>query len=225
MSNRVALITGASSGLGTQFARPLAHRKISLVLVARRAEPMERPADELRRRDGVELLVQSLDLALPGAAATLAERLDELELAPDFLVNNVVFGLSGNFLDQDLKRVREMLQLDILSLVELPHMLRAVVPEDKQTRRATILDSARTLFQQSHEQLPTAAEIAKTAGLAKGPVYLYSKTKEEISQICSWKAGCPSCGRQNLFSQDPEENGVIKHMPSFRRSSTIWAAT
>ena len=121
MTKRVALITGASSGLGAQFARALARRKINLVLVARRAEPMERLAEELRKQDGVEVLVQPMDLALPGAAATLAKRLDELELAPDILVNNAAFGLSGNFLDQDPERIREMLQLDILSLVELTH--------------------------------------------------------------------------------------------------------
>ena len=59
-------------------------------------------------------------------------------------------------------------------------MLRAVNPGHKQSRRATILDAARTLFQQSDGQLPTAAEIATAAGLAKGTVYLYFKTKEEI---------------------------------------------
>ena len=59
-------------------------------------------------------------------------------------------------------------------------MLRAVDAGDKQTRRASILDAAQTLFRQSDGQLPTAAEIATAAGLAKGTVYLYFKTKEEI---------------------------------------------
>ena len=121
MSERLALITGASSGLGAEFARFLARRKTNLVLVARRAEPMERLADELRERNKVDVLVHPLDVTSPGAAAALAERLDELKLVPDILVNNAASGLSGRFLDQDPQRIREMLQLDILSLVELTH--------------------------------------------------------------------------------------------------------
>jgi len=59
-------------------------------------------------------------------------------------------------------------------------MRRAVDTEDKQTRRASILRAARTLFKRNDGRLPTAAEIAAAAGLAKGTVYLYFKTKEEI---------------------------------------------
>jgi short-subunit dehydrogenase len=121
MSQHLALVTGASSGLGAEFARVLARRKINLVLVARRAEPMERLADELRERHKVEVLVQPMDLTSPGTAVALQKRLDELELVPDILVNNAAFGLSGRFVDQDPERIREMLQLDILSLVELTH--------------------------------------------------------------------------------------------------------
>jgi short-subunit dehydrogenase len=117
MSERLALITGASSGLGAEFARSLARRKTNLVLVARRAEPMERLADELRERNKVDVLVHPMDVT----STALAERLDELKLVPDILVNNAASGLSGRFLDQDPQRIREMLQLDILSLVELTH--------------------------------------------------------------------------------------------------------
>jgi len=82
---------------------------------------MERLADELRERQKVEVLVQPVDLTSPGAAAALQKRLDVLELVPDILVNNAAFGLSGRFLDQAPERIREMLQLDILSLVEMTH--------------------------------------------------------------------------------------------------------
>ncbi len=119
MTNRLALITGASSGLGAQFARAFARRKINLVLVARRAEPMEQLARELRSQHGVEITMHPLDLAQPGSAATLQTRLDELGLSPDILVNNAAFGLSGPFLEQAPERLRAMLELDILSVVEL----------------------------------------------------------------------------------------------------------
>ena len=59
-------------------------------------------------------------------------------------------------------------------------MLRAVGEEDRQARRISILEAARALYRQGDGRLPTSAEIAETAGLAKGTVYLYFKTKEEI---------------------------------------------
>ncbi|WP_420236993.1 SDR family NAD(P)-dependent oxidoreductase [Telmatobacter bradus] len=98
MSRGLSLVTGASSDLGAEFARTLAWRKMNLVLVARRAEPMERLADELRKRHEIEVLVQPMDLASPGSVATLAERLDELKIALGILVNNAAFGPSGPFL-------------------------------------------------------------------------------------------------------------------------------
>ena len=59
-------------------------------------------------------------------------------------------------------------------------MLRAVDEEDRQARRESILEAARILFREGDGRLPTAAEIAAAAGLAKGTVYIYFKTKEEI---------------------------------------------
>lgn len=66
-----ALITGASSGIGLEFADLLAAQKVNLVLAARRREPMEKLAADLRRKYGVEVLVEAIDLAAPGAAARL----------------------------------------------------------------------------------------------------------------------------------------------------------
>ncbi len=90
---------------------------------------MERLADELRKRDKIEVLVEPVDLTVPGAVAALAERLNERELIPDILVNNAAFGLSGRFLDHDPERIREMLQLDILSLVELTYRFASKMME------------------------------------------------------------------------------------------------
>jgi hypothetical protein len=71
-----ALITGGSSGLGLQFADLLAARKVSLVLSARRQEPMEKLASDLRRKYGADVLVEAIDLASPGAASRLKSSLD-----------------------------------------------------------------------------------------------------------------------------------------------------
>ena len=121
MGKQWALITGASSGLGTEFARVFAARNINVILVARRAEPMERLAAELRERGQSEVVVVPLDIATPNSAAVLAGELDARGISPTILVNNAAFGLSGEFLKQDAARIEEMLRLDVLSLVSLTH--------------------------------------------------------------------------------------------------------
>ena len=122
ISGQWALVTGASSGLGKEFARSLAGRKCNLVLTARRQEPMEALAAELRQQHGVEVVVEPIDLGEPASPSELQKRLDDRGIVPDILINNAAFGLAGDFLTQDPVRLREMLQLDILSLTELSHL-------------------------------------------------------------------------------------------------------
>lgn len=114
-----ALVTGASGGLGVELARGLAARKFNLVLVARREAPMRELAADLERRLGVRTLVEALDLAQPGSAAILQQRLDHQRIEPEVLINNAGFGIGGLFLEQDLERLRAMLQLDLVTLTEL----------------------------------------------------------------------------------------------------------
>ena len=75
IAGKWALITGASSGLGLEFADLLAAQKVNLVLAARRQEPMEKLASNLRRNYGVDVLVEAIDLASPGAAGRLKRSL------------------------------------------------------------------------------------------------------------------------------------------------------
>lgn len=116
-----ALITGASSGFGIDFARELAAQQTNLVLVARRTAPMDTLASELRARHGVQVRVIGMDLAHAGVGATLRERLDGEGIEIDLLVANAGYGLFGPFLDQPIARTLDMLQLNMLSLTELAH--------------------------------------------------------------------------------------------------------
>lgn len=119
---RWALITGASSGLGVEFAELLAAQKVNLVLAARRKEPMEKLADDLRRKHGVDILVEPIDLAAPGAAARLKDSLDEKAIQIDILVNNAGYGLQGEFLETPIERTTDMIQLNITALTELSYV-------------------------------------------------------------------------------------------------------
>jgi len=122
LANRTALVTGASSGLGMELARELAARKINLILTARREAPMQQLAEQLKQQHSIEIIVEPIDLAEPGSAATLQNKLDQCGIEPTILINNAGFGISSAFIDQAPDRLRSMLQLNIVSLTELTHV-------------------------------------------------------------------------------------------------------
>ncbi|MCK8677646.1 SDR family NAD(P)-dependent oxidoreductase [Streptomyces lichenis] len=121
-----ALITGASSGLGTEFARQWAQRGADLVLVARRKDRLEELAEKLEQRYGVSARVIAKDLGKPGAAAALRAELDGLGTTVQTLVNNAGFGSHGPLAEADPARVSEMVQLNVMAVTELT---RAFLPD------------------------------------------------------------------------------------------------
>lgn len=122
LNTQWALVTGASSGIGSDFAHALAERGVKLVLAARRTEPMQALAAELRSRHGIEVVVEALDLSLPGAAEALAARLADRRIAIDVLINNAGSGIIGEFVDQPLAGILSMLNLNMGGLTALTHV-------------------------------------------------------------------------------------------------------
>ena len=118
-----AVITGASSGLGREFARALAAEGISCVLLARREERLEEIAAELRAAHGVAVRVVVADLGDPTGQARAVAAVRDLEVG--LLVNNAGFGLAGALERQDPLRLREMIELNCQAPVALT---RALVP-------------------------------------------------------------------------------------------------
>jgi short-subunit dehydrogenase len=110
------LITGASAGIGAQFARQLARRGADLVLVARRTERLEALAAELK---DVEVTVLPCDLTEPGAVAGLAAELRHRGLKLTGLINNAGFGTFGPFAREDVQTLRTEIALDVSAVVEL----------------------------------------------------------------------------------------------------------
>lgn len=119
LQNQTALVTGASGGLGEDFARELAARGANLILVARREEALRRVAAGLEKEFGVSTRVIPADLAAPGVPDALYHQLRNQGAQVDVLVNNAGFGIYGLFADIPWEREKAMLDLDILAVVHL----------------------------------------------------------------------------------------------------------
>lgn len=120
--NGAALITGASSGIGEEFARQLAKRGYNLVLVARRAERLNALAKQLGPA-GVRAEVEPADLEKAEVVRALPARIAERGFEVDLLVNNAGFGAWGPFLDSPLDRQVGQIRVNVEALVTLTHML------------------------------------------------------------------------------------------------------
>jgi short-subunit dehydrogenase len=119
-----ALVTGASSGLGEEFALQLAPRVGQLVLVARRVALLQDLALRLRgRHPRLDVVVLAMDLAEPGACERLGGTLAEHGLQPDLLVNNAGLGDYGEFATSEWPRVEAMLRVNVEALTHLSYVL------------------------------------------------------------------------------------------------------
>lgn len=136
-----ALVTGASSGIGLELARLLAQDKHDLVLTARHPDVLERLGEELAARHGIRYWAIGADLADPGAAATIVDRIPPAALPVTVLVNNAGFGTSGPFVETDLATEVALLQVNIVALTALTKLL---LPQMLAQRSGRILNVAST---------------------------------------------------------------------------------
>lgn len=132
-----ALITGASSGIGAEFAHALAARGADLVLVARREERLRELAADVTREYGVAADVIATDLARPGIGEELRARTG----AVDLLINNAGFGTYGPFAEEDPGEIEREIDLNVRALVSLS---RAYLPGMIAGRRGGIVNLAST---------------------------------------------------------------------------------
>ncbi len=130
-----ALITGASAGIGEEFARQLAARGHDLILVARRKDRLERLAEQLPTTAHV------IECDLGSEAAKLPGKVAKLGVDVDLLVNNAGFGLRGRFLELDPEREAEMVRVNCEAVVVLTH---AFVPAMVERGRGGVITVAST---------------------------------------------------------------------------------
>jgi len=116
-----AVITGASAGLGVEFARAMAREGMSCVLTARREERLTDLAEELEKRHRVETRVVAVDLSTAEGPGQLADACEGLEIGA--LVNNAGLGYSGRFDKQDAERLRDLVMVNCVAPVILTNRL------------------------------------------------------------------------------------------------------
>lgn len=151
-THHTTLITGASSGLGAEFARQLAARGSNLVLVARRADRLEELATELAEKHNVTVTPVAFDLGAPDAGRRLRDELRERGLTVTSLVNCAGFGTHTPFVAEDPDRLQAQLTLNIASLVDVSH---AFLPQ-----LTGVLVNIASLL--GHQPWPTAAVYGAT---------------------------------------------------------------
>jgi uncharacterized protein len=117
-----ALVTGASSGLGVEFARLLAARGIDLVISARRRDRLESLADEIRKAHGIEVVVLPADLSIPDGPRQLFDAVQAAGLRIDILINNAGFGYFGPFVEQSTSEINEMIAVNVSALTTLTRL-------------------------------------------------------------------------------------------------------
>ena len=135
----VALITGASTGIGAEFARQFAARGHDLVVVARSADKLNDLAARLRAAHGVEVTVLAMDLSLPTAAGELWQQTNRLGLEIAVLVNNAGFGTHGDIADADPQCLEEAIELNCRTVVGTTVRY---LPQMRARRAGTIINVA-----------------------------------------------------------------------------------
>lgn len=126
---KVTLITGASGGIGEEFARRLAEEGHNLVLVARSEGKLRALCEELKAEHGISAHFVAIDLIGNEADKHLFEETEKHGLEVDWLINNAGFGSMGDFAELDLERELEIISLNILALVALTHRYLAGMRE------------------------------------------------------------------------------------------------
>jgi short-subunit dehydrogenase len=142
MARRLALVTGASAGLGEQFAQLFAQDGHDVVLVARRADRLEALAGQLQKAHDVAAHVIAADLGDPAAPQRLYDEVARRGLAVEFLVNNAGFGSNGAFLDLDLAREAAMIEVNCTALLKLTHLFARPMRERKSGRILNVASTA-----------------------------------------------------------------------------------
>lgn len=178
MARPIALVTGASSGIGADLAREAAKDGYDVILSARRVEPMQALARELESY-GASVRIILADLSKPGGAEALAREITE---PLDLLINNAGLGANGPFAESDQTRIGEMLQVNIVALTELT---RLILPQMIARKRGRVLLLASTAsFQPGPQMAVYCATKAYVLSFGEAIAYELRNSGVTVTTVC-----------------------------------------
>ena len=201
-ADRWALITGASSGIGAEFARRLAGRGMHLVLVARRQQLLQELADELHTRHGAKCELIVSDLSDPDQAARVVDQIRRRGISIELLINNAGFGIVSAIEDVAIDRVMAMVRLNIGTLTELTYR---ILPD---------------MLERGHGAIINVASVAAFQPVAYMPAYAATKAyamhfsealgAEAYDRGVTIMALCPGVTRTEFFETAGVPNWLRK---------------
>lgn len=246
MAQEWTLVTGASEGIGKEFARIAASKGRPVILAARSEDKLKALADELEKDHGVETAVIVADLAEPKGAKKLWTAATKGKRRIDFLINNAGLGRNGAFDDAETfggwEREATSIQVNVVALTEL---CKLAVPHLKEAERGRILN------------------VASVAGFMPGPgMAVYNATKAYVLNLSqalqaeledsdvSVTALCPGATESNFFSDAEMKSarvtsiggklptakevalegwnaairGQAAHVPGFKNKIAVWTS-
>ncbi len=198
------LITGASGGIGEEFARQLAREGRNLVLVARSKDKLERLANELSAAHNIQALSLAFDLTKEDSPRALFDETNKRDIEIDLLINNAGFGSLGEFTKFDAERDAQMIDLNIKSLVALTHLF--ICPMKERGRGAIINVASTAAFQ--------AVPFMTTYAATKAFVLSFSEALAEEMRPHNIKvlALCPGVTDTNFFNAAQGERPPMRVM-------------
>ncbi len=210
-SNPVALVTGASSGIGEVLARCFASAGHDVILVARSRDKLQALATELEAAHGIKAMPQALDLSVPGAAAKLFDVLQSKRRHVDVLVNCAGVLEQGPFLSIDSAKHQQIIDLNISGMTS---MLSAFLPD--MVARANVDGPKRVLNVASIAAFQPIPSLASYAASKAYVLSLSEALSEELKGSgVTVTALCPGITATNMLTSAASGNDKVNRIPSF----------
>ncbi|KGX91081.1 short-chain dehydrogenase [Pontibacillus halophilus JSM 076056 = DSM 19796] len=199
---KTACITGASTGIGRQYAYTLAEKGYNLIIVSRSQDKLDAIADDLQVRYGVKVLVIATDLSERNAPENVYQRIKNEGLQIDLLVNNAGSGNTGKLLESSLEKNHQQVMLNVNAVVKLTHL---VLEEMVERQEGDIINVASMA---SFQPIPYMSIYAATKSFVLSfSEGLHEEYKDDGIRIL---AVCPGNTETNFFDHAPDSIKVGK---------------
>ncbi len=228
-----ALVTGSSKGIGKAIAFELAKRKYNILLVARSENLLKEIAIEITENFGVKTDYLGIDLSLPEAPLLVKEWCDKNSYPVSILINNAGYGLSGPFEKYSMSDYTAMLQVNVITLLNLCHIF---LPDFKKLPQAYILNIASTAAYQSVPGLSIyAASKSFIQNFSRSLAYELHKTTVSVTCISPGSTDTDFVKRANVgrkalkaaakFNMTPNSVAKIAVHAMFNKKTEIITGT